>query len=104
MSSKKLYNTDYELHASVKMLFPYISNIVPNSGSVSGGLSVTINGQNFTDVNTVKFGGTNATSFTLVNSNQLIARTPAYSHTGIVDVTIISPFGTATAHGGFTYI
>ncbi|MBX7124735.1 MAG: ATPase [Cyclobacteriaceae bacterium] len=26
MSQKKLYTTDYELHASVRMLFPYISS------------------------------------------------------------------------------
>jgi len=83
-------------------LFPYVGTVTPNRGPQAGGTPVVINGENFTDVNTVKFGGVIAT-FTLVNSTQLTAVTPAYAVTGIVDITVISPFGNATAHGAFTY-
>jgi hypothetical protein len=59
-------------------------------------------GENFTDVTTVKFGGSLA-PFSLVNSTQIVATAPAYAVTGIVDVSAVSPFGTATKHGGYTY-
>jgi hypothetical protein len=83
-------------------LNPVIYNIAPTSGSQAGGTSVVINGANFTSVTTVKFGGTVA-SFSIVSSIQIIAVTPAYAITGVVDVTASSTYGTATAHGAFTY-
>jgi len=83
-------------------LFPYVGTITPNTGPQAGGTPIVINGENFTDVNTVKIGGV-ITTFTLVNSTQITAVTPAYAVTGIVDLTVVSPFGTATAHGAFTY-
>ena len=88
--------------AETMALNPFIYTVTPNTGSNAGGLSVVITGANFTDVNTVKFGGAIAT-FTLVNSTTIHATTPAYPITGIVDVSAISPFGTGTSHGAFTY-
>ena len=83
-------------------LSPYIQTITPASGTKAGGTLVTIIGSNFTDIATVKFGGTIAT-FTIINSTQILATTPAYIVTGIVDVSAGSAFGTATAYGAFTY-
>ena len=83
-------------------LSPAIYNISPTSGPQAGGTTVTINGANFTNVTTVKFGGTVA-SFSIVNSIQIIATTPAYVVTGLVDVSAISTYGNAVLHGGFTY-
>lgn len=87
---------------SPMVLNPYVYGASPNTGSKSGGTFVIITGANFTDVNTVMFGGV-ITSFELVNSTQINVMTPAYPTTGLVDVSVISPFGTGTSHGAFTY-
>ncbi len=83
-------------------LNPFIYSISPTSGPQAGGTTVTINGANFTNVTTVKFGGVVA-SFSIVNSTQITATTPAYVTTGPVDVSASSTYGTAVAHGAFTY-
>ena len=95
-------NTASNVAPNIQVLFPYIYTVTPASGTQAGGTLVTLMGANFTDVTTVKFGGTVA-SFSVVNSTQIVATTPAYAVTGIVDVTAGSAFGTATKHGGFTY-
>lgn len=95
-------NTASNVAPNIQILFPHIDTITPAIGSKTGGILVTILGSNFTDVSTVRFGGTVA-AFTLVNSTQIIATSPTYAVTGIVDVSAISAFGTATKHGGFTY-
>jgi hypothetical protein len=82
-------------------LNPVIGSISPNTGPHTGGTFVLINGNNLTGVNTVKFAGIPAT-FNLISSIQISAIAPAYM-AGLADVTVISPFGTSTAHGGFTY-
>ena len=96
-------NTLSNIVPTPQTLNPFIYSVTPNTGTKTGGTSVTISGANFTSVTTIKFGGTNATSFTIVNSTTITATTPAYAVTGIVDVSAISPFGTATSHGAFTY-
>jgi hypothetical protein len=95
-------NTASNVPPNIQVLFPYIYTVTPPTGTKAGGTLVTIMGTNFTDVTTIKFGGVVAT-FSLVNSTQIVATSPAYAITGIVDVTAGSPFGTATKHGGFTY-
>jgi hypothetical protein len=83
-------------------LNPLIYSISPTSGPLAGGTSVTINGANFTSVATVKFGGVVA-SFSIVDSIQIIAVAPPQVVTGPVDVSASSTYGTAIAHGAFTY-
>ena len=83
-------------------LFPSVGYVTPNTGSKSGGTHITIHGSNFTDVTTVKIGGV-LTTFSLIDSTNITAVTPAYVVTGIVDVEVFSPFGNSTAYGAFTY-
>jgi hypothetical protein len=83
-------------------LSPFIYNNAPTTGPQAGGTTVIINGANLGNVTTVKFGGVIA-SFTIENEGQIIATSPAYAITGVVDITAASTYGTATAHGGFTY-
>ena len=83
-------------------LMAYIYTVSPSSGPQAGGTTVTITGANFVNVNTVKFGGTVAT-FTVDNPQQITATSPAYAITGLVDVSVVSTYGTATSHGAFTY-
>jgi hypothetical protein len=88
--------------ASPPPLNPTIYSVTPNNGPQAGGTLVTIIGANFGGVTTVKFGGEIA-SFSIVNSTQIAATSPAYPITGLVNVTATSTYGTATFHGGFTY-
>lgn len=52
-----------------------ISSFNPGSGPV--GTRVTINGSNFTGASIVKFGTVNATTFSVVDNNTIIAQVPA---------------------------
>ena len=79
------------------------NGVSPNTGSTSGGTSVTITGSGFTALTTgVTFGGT-AASFTVNNTSQITATTPAHV-AGTVDVAVTTGAGTATATAAFTYI
>jgi hypothetical protein len=95
-------NSQSSQAASPSNLIPAIYNVTPNNGPQAGGTSVTITGINFTGITTVKFGNEVAT-FTLIDSTQILATSPAYPIAGLVDVSAISTYGTATSHGAFTY-
>jgi hypothetical protein len=84
-------------------LMPYLNSVSPSSGPQAGGTTVILSGQNFVNINTVRFGGTVAT-FTVDNPQQITATSPAYALTGLVDVAVVSTYGTATSHGAFTYL
>jgi hypothetical protein len=83
-------------------LYPTLSGITPKTGSKTGGTPVLITGTHLDVVTDVKFGGTSA-PFTIISPIQISATTPAYAITGIVNVEVIAPFGTATLYGEFTY-
>jgi hypothetical protein len=94
-------NSSYQIGPSPTM--PYIYTVSPSSGPQAGGTTVTITGANFVNIATVKFGGVVA-SFTVNNPGQITATSPAYAVTGLVDVSVLSTYGTATSHGAFTYL
>ncbi len=75
-----------------------ISSFSPIAAGV--GSTITITGANFTGANAVSFGGTPATSFTVV-SPTIITAVIALSSSGSVSVT--TPGGTATKTG-FTFV
>ena len=66
---------------------PMVTSVTPNSGPVTGGTSVTIKGTFFKNVRSVKFGATNATSFTVKSAKSITATSPAGA-VGTVDVTV----------------
>jgi hypothetical protein len=70
---------------------PTVTRVEPNQGSAAGGTSVTITGTNLTGSTAVKFGSTNATSFTVNSETSITAVAPA--GTGTVDVTVTTPSG-----------
>jgi len=82
---------------------PTVSNVIPNSGPVTGGTSVTVTGTNFTGVTAVKFGATAATTYAVNSATQITATSPAGY--GIVDVTVSTGGGTSasTLTDQFTY-
>jgi N-acetylneuraminic acid mutarotase len=86
--------------------FPIITSVVPNFGRVSGNDLITINGSNFQNGATVKFGLTNATAVTFINANTIQVHTPVHAG-GLVDISVTNPAPdstTGTAANGFEYI
>ena len=82
---------------------PTATTLSPTSGTTSGGVTVTINGTNFTGATGVTFGGTNAASFTVVSATQITAVTPART-AGAITVDVITPGGIARASDVFTFV
>jgi hypothetical protein len=76
---------------------PTVSSFTP--ASATEGDVVTITGQYFENVSAVSFGGTAATSFTVVNSTTITA-VLGTGHTGAMSVTTTGGTGTK---GGFRY-
>ena len=83
-------------------IVPEIFSCSPTTGPLAGGTFITVIGTNFVGVTNVKLGGTNA-AFTYVSPTEITLTSPAYAITGLVDLTIISTFGTTTLHGAFNY-
>jgi len=80
------------------ILAPVITGFTPSSGPA--GTTVTITGTNFTGTTTVTFGGTVATSFTVVSPTSITASTGTGTSGKI---TITTPAGTAISSTDFTF-
>ena len=96
--------------ASLLNAFTYIAStptiiaIVPNTGTSSGGTSVTISGSNFIPGSSVTIGGQAATSVIPVNASTITAVTPAYvSGSLTVNVAVNNTVGNATLTNGYIY-
>lgn len=75
---------------------PTITAVAPNAGALAGGTIVTVTGTQFiglTGAAAVKFGATNATSYTVLSPTALTATSP--SGTGTVDIRVTNPIGTS---------
>lgn len=78
---------------------PTVTSVAPSLGDISGGGQlVTIAGTGFTGSPTVTFGGSSATSVTVVNSTTITCIIPAHA-SGLVDVAV----GAGTLSNGFEY-
>lgn len=77
---------------------PTITGFTPTSGPV--GTVVTINGTLFTGATRVTFGGTSATTFTVVSATQITATVPRRSRSGKIGV--VTPAGSAASATNFT--
>ncbi|HEV7920728.1 MAG TPA: IPT/TIG domain-containing protein [Thermoanaerobaculia bacterium] len=82
---------------------PTISGVTPASGPVTGGTTVQIDGANFQNNATVKFGANSATNVTFVSSTRLTAVTPAGAAVGAVSVTVTNPDSQSGSSAGFSY-
>jgi hypothetical protein len=83
-------------------LAPTVSSVMPNSGSMAGGMAVTLMGTNFEAGAIVMFGSTAATDVVVVNPTTLTATTPAGS-AGAVPVTVAVNGRSGGLMEGFTY-
>lgn len=79
---------------------PTVSSFTPTSGQP--GTSVTVTGTNFVNVQTVRFNGVLADTFTVTNSTTLTALVPPTATTGPIAVTTLA--GTGTSATTFTVI
>jgi hypothetical protein len=69
---------------------PTLSGVNPNSGTTSGGESVTITGSNFTSTPQVKFDGFDCSNVSFIDSTSLTCDTPAHP-AGFISVEVINP-------------
>ncbi|MDF2255653.1 IPT/TIG domain-containing protein [Streptomyces ferralitis] len=77
---------------------PTLTSVSPTSGPVAGGNTVTLTGSGLTNATAVRFGGTAATSFTVVSDIHITAVAPA--GTGTVQITVATRGG---AGDGISY-
>jgi YVTN family beta-propeller protein len=85
----------YTLATGPAVTKPTVTGLVPTSGPLAGGTTVTITGTNLTGATAVSFGSTPATSFTVTSDTSIMAVAPASSSVGTVDVTVTTPSGTS---------
>lgn len=95
-------------HANARFTYagaPTVLSLTPASGPVAGGSSVVLTGTGFTGASVVKFGTTNATSFTVDSATRITATAPAGA-AGTVNVLVTTPGGTSAAEAAnqFSYI
>jgi hypothetical protein len=84
---------------------PMVASVTPNSGPLSGGTEVTINGQNFVSGCTVRFGGIDSAQVGFLSSNQITAITPAQTAPGAVNVRVVNASGQAgVLQNAFQYV
>lgn len=88
------------------MAFTYvlqaITAVTPSQGPYLGGMPITITGSYLGGATVVTVGGVPATNVVAVNATTVTAVTPAGS-VGDATVTVMTPKGTATANGVFSY-
>lgn len=75
---------------------PSISTLSPNGGSINGGNSVVINGNNLLGSTAVSFGGIAASSFVVNSNTQITAVAPARA-AGAATVAVTTPVGIVNA-------
>jgi hypothetical protein len=73
---------------------PTLTSVSPDEGPTYGGNTVTLTGTNLSGATAVRFGTTDALSFTVVSSTQITADVPP-GPAGTVDVTVTTPAGTS---------
>lgn len=82
---------------------PVITSITPNTGTIEGGIEITIDCANIAPGATVKFGGVSATGVNVISASRLSAILPPTSNYGTVSVSVTSNGQTAVKAAGFTY-
>jgi hypothetical protein len=81
---------------------PTITTVGTTTGSTGGGTSVSIAGSDFTEVKSVSFGPTAASSYVVNSEGQITAVSPAGA-AGSVPISVTTIAGTATSSQQFIY-
>jgi hypothetical protein len=85
---------EIELSAEIQPT-PVVTAIAPSSGSIAGGVTVTIAGTDFNGASAVKFGTKPASGFSVDSDNQITATAPSGSKPGRVHVTVTTLAGSS---------
>jgi IPT/TIG domain len=85
------------------MAAPTVTALSPSYGTAVGATSVTITGTGFTGATAVKFGTTNAASFTVDSATSITAVSPAGTP-GLSYVYVTNADGTSTASEQFEFV
>ncbi len=80
-----------------------LTKVIPNSGLIAGGNTVTLTGKNFVAGATVAFDGTPATNVTVISSTSITVTAPAHA-AGAVTVSVTDSGEQATLANGYTYL
>jgi len=83
---------------------PEVTSVAPDRGPQSGGTVVTVNGANFDDSASVKFGDKAGTQVIVASKRKLTVRAPAGAAVGKVSITVTNLDGkVGTLANSFTY-
>jgi hypothetical protein len=82
---------DYEYVAP-----PTVTGLSPATGPTAGGTAVVITGSSFRDVTAVRFGNSASTAVTIDSGTSLTVVAPPHT-AGVVDVRVVTPYGTSKA-------
>jgi len=83
---------------------PHVTGISPTSGSVNGGETITVTGNNFTKASTVgvMFGTVPGTNLVVVSDSSLTITSPAQA-AAVVDVTVVDAAGSSAISAADQY-
>ena len=82
---------------------PTITSLSVTSGPLAGGTAITITGTNLLGTTGVTVGGVAATLGTITSTSVVITTTTG-SSSGLKDVVLTTPGGSATLSGGYSYL
>ncbi|MCC7009578.1 MAG: IPT/TIG domain-containing protein [Acidobacteria bacterium] len=82
---------------------PTVTAIAPASGSVDGGIDVTISGTGFTNVQSVLFGTTPATTYVVSFETSITATAPGGAAPGATDVVVVTEGGSSATSDATKY-
>jgi formylglycine-generating enzyme required for sulfatase activity len=97
------FNIGFRVARDAQAQLPALTSIAPASGPATGGTQITLTGTNLSGATSVTVGGVAATSVQLVSPTTVTAITPAGT-AGVYDVSVATPYGTATLSNAFTYV
>jgi streptogramin lyase len=80
---------------STQAAIPTVTGVSPSHGSVDGGGSVTVTGTGLSDVTSVSFGATPATTFAPNGDGTALTVTPPVHALGTVNIRVADPGGTS---------
>ncbi len=88
----------------VTILPPTVSSVVPSTGPLTGGNTVTITGTNFDGTAQVSFGGVPSINYSVTNSTTMTATVPAGLAIGATSVVVTTAAGSSPNNSLYTYV
>ena len=89
------------LFEAFKFPNPFISNVNPSTGDISGGTFVSLTGSGFFQLSRLRIA-TTPVAFNFVDDKHVTFTTPSHA-IGAVDIDVLTPGGSFTDPGSFTY-